>query len=180
MRKAWVCLIIVSFLLTGCMDHFYYKPIGDEEQPNLEPGGYSDFLINSNTAVITYEGSTRTSLTRLQKYLLYRAAEVTISNNYDYFIVISTSPSPSFLPKLDPDHGKYYKAPGVIHPFKYSSDFYKVYKYSFHQREYPRFTCFGNKAVITIEMFQGDVPATQPYGFNAMTVVGNTDHALLY
>lgn len=181
MRILRFSLIFVCSLLAGCMGHYWYKPISADRGYNYnDAGGYKDYLININTSVITYDGDTRTSLSRIKQYLLYRAAEVTIAHNYDYFVVVSTSPSPFVMPLITPEYHKYLKAPAVLYPYTYTPNQYTAFNRSYPGREFPRFTCYPNKAVVTIEMFQGDVPATQPYAFNALDVVAETDHSILY
>jgi len=50
-------------------------------------GGYSDNQIGQDTVLISFKGNGYTSRERVQLYLLYRCAEVTQHDGYDYFVV---------------------------------------------------------------------------------------------
>ena len=50
-------------------------------------GGFSDNRISQDTALVSFKGNGFTSKERVQLYLLYRCAEVTKQDGYDYFLV---------------------------------------------------------------------------------------------
>ncbi len=50
-------------------------------------GGYSDTRISKDTALVSFKGNGYTPKERVQLYLLYRCAEVTRQDGFDYFIV---------------------------------------------------------------------------------------------
>jgi hypothetical protein len=52
-------------------------------------GGYSDARIDSNTAMVSYRGNAFTDRQTIQSYLLYRCAQVTVADGYDYFVLTS-------------------------------------------------------------------------------------------
>ncbi len=58
-------------------------------------GGYQNVTINANTAMVTFRGDSGDSPDKIKKYLLYRCAEVAMEYGYDYFVVVSTSLSPT-------------------------------------------------------------------------------------
>jgi hypothetical protein len=51
-------------------------------------GGYSDTRIASNTALISFKGNGYTGHEKVETYLLRRCAEVTLSDGYDYFVIV--------------------------------------------------------------------------------------------
>lgn len=77
LRLATVSLVI---LLAACATATPYRP--------LEEGyGYSERKLESNRYAITFTGNSQTPRQVVEDYLLYRAAEVTLANGYNYFIM---------------------------------------------------------------------------------------------
>ncbi len=52
-------------------------------------GGYSDTRVDSNTVMVAYRGNAYTDRQTVQSYLLYRSAQVTVGDGYDYFVLTS-------------------------------------------------------------------------------------------
>lgn len=50
-------------------------------------GGYSDLRIDETHYRVTFAGNRLTSRERVESYLLFRAAELTLLKGYDYFII---------------------------------------------------------------------------------------------
>lgn len=73
---------IGAIALAACATVTPYGPAG--------PGGegYADQRLESNKYRIVFEGNSQTNLTTIENYVLYRAAEVTVANGGDYFIVV--------------------------------------------------------------------------------------------
>ncbi len=73
-----VCSLIVA--LTACGGATPYRP--------LENGyGYSERKLESNRYSVTFAGNAQTPRQVVEDYLLYRAAEVTLANGYDHFVL---------------------------------------------------------------------------------------------
>lgn len=90
MVKQGLCTIAaLTLLLTGCGTG--YGPAG--EMGGFEHGGYTDKLIDNNTALVTFRGNESTSPGTVKTFLLYRCAQVTQENGYNYFIITSSSNS---------------------------------------------------------------------------------------
>jgi hypothetical protein len=53
--------------------------------------GYRDQQIETNRYRVSFAGNSATPLNTVQDYALYRAAELTVANGYDYFEVASRS-----------------------------------------------------------------------------------------
>ncbi len=66
--------------LTACSSATPYRPLEDGY-------GYSERKIESNRYTVTFAGNSRTKRQEVEDYLLYRAAEVTLGNGYDYFVL---------------------------------------------------------------------------------------------
>jgi hypothetical protein len=59
-----------------------YQPAGLSD-----PFGYAEEQIEHNKMRVTFNGNERTDVTTVKKYVLYRAAEVTLKSGYDFFIL---------------------------------------------------------------------------------------------
>ncbi|MFZ2032017.1 MAG: hypothetical protein WAU68_17020 [Vitreimonas sp.] len=68
--------------LSACATETAYQPAG----PNSD-GGYTEQQIESNRVRISFSGNALTDRETVENYLLYRAAELTLQQNKDYFII---------------------------------------------------------------------------------------------
>lgn len=81
--NAAICLLgtLIPILLLGaCATVTPYQPLQDG-------AGYSEQRIESNRYRINFAGNSKTPRETVQNYVLYRAAEITLANQYDYFTV---------------------------------------------------------------------------------------------
>jgi hypothetical protein len=83
-------LLIFSVLLLGGWSTAYVQ---DGEYGGIQTGGYSDYMINANTAVVSFHGSSGDSPGKIKRYVMYRCAQVAMNNGYQYFIIASSSNS---------------------------------------------------------------------------------------
>jgi hypothetical protein len=65
--------------LAACATATPYQPLKDGV-------GYGEQRIESNRYKVTFSGNSNTPRQTVENYLLYRAAEVTLQNGYDYFV----------------------------------------------------------------------------------------------
>src|SRR5690348_14051873 len=92
-----ILICITSFvLLSGCATPY---------QPLDANGGYTELAYNKETYYVSFTPNGYTSHETAQNYLLRRAAEITLSKGYRYFIFTrSNTPlffsSPGLLPGL--------------------------------------------------------------------------------
>lgn len=70
----------LALLLSACATATPY-------QPEKDGRGYAEQKLESNRYKVTFSGNSQTPKKTVENYLLYRAAEVTLLNNYDYFIM---------------------------------------------------------------------------------------------
>lgn len=75
-------------------------------QPAERPGGqgYSEERISEDSYRITVAGNSLTSRDRVEDYLLFRAAELTLSEGYDFFLLLER--------QTDSDTVRYYDSWG--------------------------------------------------------------------
>lgn len=69
-----------ALLLAGCATATPYQPARDGQ-------GYAEQRLETNRYRITYSGNSATSRDTVENYLMYRAAEVTLNNGYDWFVI---------------------------------------------------------------------------------------------
>lgn len=74
-----ISLIIVFIFFSNCSTPY---------QPKGLLGGYSEELIEDGIYKVKFSGNQHAKIEKVQKYLLYRCAEITIENEYDYFQII--------------------------------------------------------------------------------------------
>ena len=145
--------------------------------PAAQGGGYgfSEQKIEENRFRINFRGNSLTSRETVENSLLYRAAELTVQQGYDHFIVVEndtearTSYSGSSYPAF---YGRY----GYGHPFHrpyYSFPYYAYgfgwgYPYDSYVREITRYS-----AVAFVTMHKGAKPDNEPNAFDAREVMNN-------
>jgi hypothetical protein len=88
-------------------------------QPNLPgqaaSGGFSDVKLEPDRYRVTFSGNSLTSRETVEGYLLYRAAELTLAQGYDTFIIVDrhtdrdrqtyVEPDPLYRPWYGPSFG---------------------------------------------------------------------------
>lgn len=71
-------------VLTACTTATPYQPATGQGQYRT---GYWDEQIESDRFRVTFAGNSLTSRETVERYLLYRAAQLTVERGYDYFIL---------------------------------------------------------------------------------------------
>lgn len=71
--------------LWSCMTATPYQP---EVKGQRIHGGYSEQRLANNRFRVTFDGNRLTSRERVEGYLLYRAAELTVQEGFDWFRII--------------------------------------------------------------------------------------------
>jgi hypothetical protein len=155
-------------------------------------GGFSDMRIADNRFRVTFAGNTLTSRETVERYLLYRAAELTTQTGYDWFEIVDRQTdrdrrtivqSDPFGRGFGPGFGPY----GGFGPgFGYWSPSWRYYGRGYGWRSWDPF--FGGPFwatqmdVRTVERFEataevllhkGPAPADNPRAFDARQVVAN-------
>ncbi|MEM6410755.1 MAG: hypothetical protein AAF683_04415 [Pseudomonadota bacterium] len=122
-------------LLGACATATPYQP-----QVNSD-GGYIDQQIETNRWAISFSGNSLTERSTVETYLLYRAAELTSQNGFDYFQIVSR----------DTDVESRFIATGFSSPFFYNfygfgphPGFYGV-GYPYGRRGFSRFGGFHGR-----------------------------------
>lgn len=161
-----------ALALAACATATPYQPVSRGGY------GYADAKIEDNRARVTFRGNSVTDRQTVENYLLYRAAEVTLENGFDYFVTA----------QRDVQRESEFRATGG----RFYSPFYFDYWYfspRFGWRPYydPFFadpisyrevTQF--EAVAEIAMFDGRKPQDQPQAYDARQVIENLRSAITF
>lgn len=81
--KFTVAAILLAFI-TACASTSGYQASNGRV-------GFTDQALDSGRYRITYEGNSSTDLATVENYVLFRAAEVTLANGHDYFIILDSN-----------------------------------------------------------------------------------------
>ncbi|UVO49555.1 hypothetical protein M0208_03145 [Sphingomonas sp. SUN019] len=74
-----------ALLVAGCATPTTYRPATGS---GFSRTGYTDIRIEPNRYRVTFAGNTITDRDIVERYLLFRAAELTLQNGYDYFVMV--------------------------------------------------------------------------------------------
>lgn len=77
-------MVAGSLLLAGCMGATTYHPATGQ---GFAREGFSDQQLEANRFKITFSGNSLTSRDTVERYLLFRAAELTVQQGGTYFIL---------------------------------------------------------------------------------------------
>jgi len=144
--------------------------------------GFAEQKIEENRYRITFRGNSLTTRETVETFLLYRAAELTLQNGYDYFVVVegdteanttySRSANPAFFGRYGYGFGPY-GYPGYAFPY-YAYGFGWGSPYDTYTREIIRYS-----AVAFVSMHRGEKPDANPQAFDAKDVVDNLRASVL-
>ena len=152
--------VVIVTLSTSCTTRYVKKG----EYAGIRHGGYDSVSTNSNTAVVSFKGSSSDSPAKIKRYLIYKCAQVASQNGYSFFVITSTSLSSK---NINLNTKKVYRD---IQPARSSYD-YRYYKeeiksYSYQPSAIKRNSCADSEtsicktrsAVAVIKMFNGKIP----------------------
>jgi hypothetical protein len=160
-------------------------------QPNIPgqavSGGYSDVRLADNRYRVSFSGNTLTSRDRVEGYLLYRAAELTLELGYDSFVIIDRLTERDVRTYVEPDpfyrpwygrsylywrpHWRYYQGGGwlVWHP-EWGDPFWAE---RVDIRTVQRF-----EAEAEIVMHRGAAPSEDERAFDARQVIADLEPSI--
>lgn len=85
-RKAAVAALVSGTLLVaGCATPTTYRPATGS---GFSRTGFSERQVEPNRFLVTFAGNSVTERDTVERYLLFRAAELTLQRGYDYFITV--------------------------------------------------------------------------------------------
>ena len=165
---------LIGGALTACETETPYQPLAPGAASS---GGYSDVRIEANRWRVTFQGNSMTARQTVENYLLYRAAELTIAQGFDWFEATQRNTDKHTETYVDPDFG----------PYGYGwRPYWRYYGGGFGWRGWDPY--FGgpfwadNMDVHTIEKYEasaevimghGPKPTTERHAFDAREVMAN-------
>ncbi len=164
-RLRFTLLFLLVSGLAACATSTLYEPVGSTGY------GFAEQKIEEDRYRILFKGNSLTDRETVETYLLYRAAELTVENGYDYFIVVEdeterrTNYSGTGGPTLPP-----YRYYGFGRPFPYYGYGYgwDPFFTDVNVREINRYT-----AMAMIVLGEGEKPADTPAAYDAAQVLEN-------
>lgn len=84
-RKAVLAALVSSTLVVaGCATETTYRPATGQ---GFSRTGFSDRQVEPDRFLVSFAGNSVTSRDTVERYLLFRAAELTLTQGYDYFLM---------------------------------------------------------------------------------------------
>jgi hypothetical protein len=80
-----ISIAAAALALSACATSIPYQP---DIRGNRASGGYSETRIAPDRFEVVFRGNTLTRRDRVEGYLLYRAAELTVQNGFDSFRIV--------------------------------------------------------------------------------------------
>jgi hypothetical protein len=153
-------------LLSACATATPYQPY----QKNV--GGFTEQQIESNRVRLTFKGNSLTNRETVETYLLYRAAEVTLANGYDYFTIADRATDAKTRIIGDAWGDPYFDYFPLR--YRYYNPHWGWYDPFYSPRErIDVSTSTQYEATAEILMAKGEKPADKPEAFDAKDVVKN-------
>lgn len=92
--------VAIALVLSGCTTATPYQP---DIAGQRVSGGYSEAKLGEDRYRVNFEGNTLTSRDRVEGYLLYRAAELTVRDGYDWFLILDRLTEHDVETYVEPD-----------------------------------------------------------------------------
>lgn len=149
----------LSLALAACATATPYQPARDGQ-------GYSEQRLESNRYKILFAGNSITPRQTVENYLLYRSAEVTLQNGYDYFVIADTATDAQtqYSQTFSGGFGSYFWGPYYGPGFGVNSGT------SIPRTEY--------EAQANILVFKGAKPLNDVKAFNAREIKANLESTI--
>lgn len=161
-------VVLCAAALAACATATPYQPAVGAQGAGY---GYAEKRIEDNRYAITFNGNSLTERETVEGYLLYRAAELTLEQGYDYFIVAQ---------RATDDNSRLMRYGGSSRYGFYPSYSWFSPRYGWHPfydplwgddasyREVTRY-----EATAEIVLYKGQKPAADPQAFDARQVKEN-------
>ena len=172
--------------LTACATPTPYQP---NIRGTATAGGFSEVKLESDRFRVTFNGNSLTSRETVEGYLLFRAAELTVQNGYDWFAIVDrdTDKKVSTYVEPDPFYRPWYGSYGFWRPS------WRYYGRGFGWRGWDPFwgdpfwadridvrTVEKFEASAEIVMQKGPKPQGDPKAFDARAVIDNLRPRIVY
>jgi hypothetical protein len=166
MKRLLVVLCVAA--LAACATATPYQSAGAS---GSERFGYAERRIENNRYTISFNGNALTERDTVESYLLFRAAELTLEQGYDYFIVAqrATDGASRLVPfGAGPARYGFYPHYSWYAPRWGWRPYYDPFWDDTTYREVTRY-----EATAEIVLYKGQKPANDPQAFDARQVRDN-------
>jgi hypothetical protein len=177
-RSAAIAAVLAAATaLSACATATPYQPA---VQGQAVSGGYTEVRVEANRYRITFAGNTLTSRETVERYLLFRAAELTAQSGYDWFLVVDRETDRTT---------RTYVEPGPFGPgwsYGYWRPYWRYYGRGWGWRTWDPYwgdpfwadrvdvrTVEKFEATAEIVMNRGPRPENEPRAFDAREVMAN-------
>ena len=170
--------LILAGALAACETATPYQPL---EKGTAASGGFTDQRLDNDHFRVTFQGNSLTSRETVETYLLYRAAELTVAQGFDWFETVDRHTERDRRTYVDPDP---FYGPGYA--FGYWRPSWSYYGAGFGWRRWGPFWgdpfWADNVQVQTVQKFQataeivtghGAKPAADARAFDARAIIAN-------
>jgi hypothetical protein len=107
-------ILALSGALAACETATPYQPLTSS---GTQAGGYSELKIEADRWRVSFQGNSLTSRQTVESYLLYRAAELTVAQGFDWFETADRHTDKHVESWVDPD------------PFLYGAGWHPYWRY---------------------------------------------------
>lgn len=97
---AVIVALALSAGLSACATSTPYQPL---VKGQATAGGFSEVRLEPDRFRVTFAGNSLTSRETVEGYLLYRAAELTVQNGFDWFEILDRDTDKKVSTYVDPD-----------------------------------------------------------------------------
>jgi hypothetical protein len=81
-----------ALLVAGCATETTYRPATGQ---GFYRTGFSERQVEPGRFLVSFAGNSSTSRDTVERYLFFRAAELTLQQGYDYFVIAAPMPRPA-------------------------------------------------------------------------------------
>lgn len=162
-------------------------------QPNISgqkvSGGYAEQQIETNRFRVSFSGNSLTSRETVEGYLLYRAAELTVQQGFDWFSMAERNTEADRRTYIDPDP---FYSPWYGPGYGYWRPYWSYYGAGYGWRGWDPYwgspfwgggadvrTVTKYEASAEIMLHKGAKPADEPRAFDARAVMENLGPRIL-
>jgi len=164
--------------LGGCMTATPYQPYIPEGGPGTH-GGYSEQQLAPDRFIVRFHGNEMAPRERVEGYLLYRAAELTVQQGYDWFVPVTKHTEHDVQTYVHPDP---FYSPWYGYPYwrPYWGYYRGGYGWNYWDPWMGGPFWYGGMNVTTVEAFEataeitmhrGPIPASEPAAMDARAVM---------
>ena len=158
-----------------------YQPYVQESARGVH-GGYSEQRLAPDRFIVRFHGNEFTSRDRVEGYLLYRSAELTLQNGFDSFVMVDrhtehdvqtyVSPDPFYRPWYGPAYGYWHPDWSYYRPQTGWNNWYPgMGPFWYDRADVTTVEAFEASAEIVLH--KGPPPPDRPHIFDARKVIAD-------